>query len=79
MPKSALDSQFFVGRVENPVAIIKRGEVFDYLDERLLSQITLWKKWQKFGLPFPGTWFYQPAFLVDTIELIDDTITSIRG
>ena len=77
MPKAAMKSKIFVGPKEDPVAIIERGEVLDFLSDDFTSQLLLWKKWKKFGLPFEGTWFTQPTHIVEMIETIDDILTNI--
>ena len=67
-----MDSKMFVGDVKNPVAIIKRREVWDYLDDKFNQLYDIWRKYHV-GMGFPNgkPWGEQSQIVVEYIETLE--------
>ena len=80
VPKEALNSKIFVGRKDNPVAIIKRCEIDDYVDDDFNGMYDLWSKFHNgFGLPYERSWSNHPKRIIDIIETFELEFKKITG
>ena len=72
IPSEAMNQNMFIGNPENPIDIIKRSEIKDYLQYEFFAQYEVWKKYHiGFGLPLETSWANHPKFLIDIIEVLE--------
>ena len=62
------EKKLFVGKQAHPVAIIKRGEIKDYITEELTEMYGVWQRFHNgFGLPFSAQWGDYPDRFTDIL------------
>ena len=74
------DSLFYLGNVKNPVAVLKYGDIPNYLDDSFWSGYAIWDNTRHTGMmPFNRGWAEQPQYLVDLITAYQSAYEGIRG
>ena len=64
-----INRRIFVGKQKHPIAIIKRGEIKDYLDDDFYDYYECWKIFNSGGgYPYGDGWAYYPPLFVNILS-----------
>lgn len=74
------ESKVFVGNWKSPVAIIKRSEIKEYLDDEFWAYYECWRVHDAgLGLPFGNKWIKYPEKFIHTITLFSGEWATLKG
>lgn len=70
--KGSEDRRIFVGNWKKPIAIIKRGEIKNYIDDYFFSYYECWRIFNAgLGLPYGEKWAEYPERFVNMISIME--------
>ena len=73
MTEKQLNKRFPVGPKKDKIAIIRRSEISDYLDDSMYRQFNIWKRYHKgMGLPMSKSWAEHPSYLINIIDILEN-------
>ena len=77
--KGRENSKIFVGSKDHPVAVIKRGEIAEYITSEVMEFFTCWKRFNLgFGLPLGGSWLDYPDRFVSILGEFESAWRSLK-
>lgn len=70
---------FYLGDSKSPYAIMKYGDIKDYLTEEFWSQYNIWHTSRcTSSLPLDPVWGKNPQYLIDIITAFQGVYESVR-
>jgi hypothetical protein len=74
------ESLFFLGNVSNPYAVLKYGQIKDYLTPDFFEAYEVWRLSHYSGsLPLSPVWGENPRHLVEAIVAFEEAYDTIRS
>lgn len=71
---------FYIGPIDNPVEILRYGDIPEYITEEFWSMFYIWNNTRLTkSLPFGPAWADNPKYLVDIITAFQQEYENIRG
>jgi hypothetical protein len=62
------------GRVMNILGTdVERRRIPEYFTEEYFDALAIWKRYKRYGLPYSIGWAEHPEFIIDIIDIFEDT------
>lgn len=78
-PKSAQDVLVPIGPKSDPIELVKRSDIDEYLTPELFRQYQIFERFEMgFGMPGNRAWDEQPIFIMEILETLRAEYNKIR-